>query len=125
MAVLMAGILDQAAAAHQQQQPVAISSLKPVPEAQLRRLLSNVIIGPECCDLAEEFYAGGRYMHDGEAASPGRYTIASNMVCVTLQGERKASCRLVFIDRTGAAYITYKGRQRAFPLEVRTMKPFR
>lgn len=53
-------------------------------------------------NVLEWFYADGEYQRQGDNQDfDGRYRIANNQVCVTVEGEGKETCRSLWVDAAG------------------------
>lgn len=78
-------------------------------ETDVRALLSDVEIGPECCDMAEVFYHDGSYVYLGYGPERGHFTVASNHVCVTRENRPYEHCRRIYRNRKGEAVFINDG----------------
>ena len=97
----------------------AVWGLKPLPEADLRRFLSDVKIGPQCCDAAEIYFADGRYIAVSPTARPGRYTVSGNVVSVLALSGQPVEAHRFYTDETGKVFYTTRGRDGALPANPR------
>jgi hypothetical protein len=88
-------------------------------EGDVRALLSDVEIGPECCDLSEVFYRDGVYVQLGYAPDHGHYTVSRNHVCVTTGYRPKAICRKFFSDKSGKPFAVTDGKKQIEPFNPR------
>lgn len=102
-----------------------VSALKAMAEADVRALLSDVAIGPECCDRSEEFYRDGSYVFLGFGPDDGTYTIVGNLVCVRTWREPSDDCRYVYADADGLAYSAYQNQVDAELITPRPISPIR
>jgi hypothetical protein len=109
--VCLAGLTREASA--------KIDTLTAMSEVEVRDLLSDVEIGPECCDRSEAFYKDGDYVHLGYAPDPGRYTVAGSRVCVTTEYRPKETCRRFYRDENGRAFAIKEGAKSAEAIDPR------
>ena len=91
--------------------------LKPVREADLRRLLSGVEVGPHCCKAAEDYYADGRYRHVGYDVT--HYLVSGNVVSVLALSGQPVEAHRFYTDETGKVFYTTRGRDGALPANPR------
>ena len=93
--------------------------LKPVREADLRRFLSDVKVGPHCCDAAEIYFSDGRYIAVLPTARPGRYTVSGNVVSVLALSGQPVEAHRFYTDETGKVFYTTRGRDGALAANPR------
>ncbi|EGF92632.1 hypothetical protein ABI_10690 [Asticcacaulis biprosthecium C19] len=99
---------------------VKAGDLKPMSDAEVRKSLSNVMIGPECCDSSEGYYRNGVHMIYGEGIEEGHYTVQGNRVCTRWVYPGKPDlCREFYRDSWGRVYYSEDGQGAAIRFESR------
>jgi hypothetical protein len=84
--------------------PRLISTLRPLTDVEITKLLTDTSTGPECCDMEEIFSKNGKYLLLGRGPIPGTWAVRGNAVCV-ITGGAPESCRRLFSDEEGRTYI--------------------
>jgi hypothetical protein len=96
------------------------AGMRPMAEADLRRLLSDVEIGPRCCDMAEGFYRDGRYARYGYGVQRGTYSIRGNIACSRLAKDQ-VRCTAFYADAGGNPWFDVQGFPDMQPVDPRPM----
>ncbi len=99
--------------------PTVVVDLTAMNETDVRALLSDVEIGPPCCDMAELFYHDGSYVYLGFGPDRGHFTVSGNHVCVTTKSRPDERCRRIYRDRQGEPVFINDGDRRAEPISPR------
>ncbi len=96
--------------------------LKPMPEADLRRLLSGVEIGPHCCENADVYFADGGFVALRGQALSSRYLVKGNVVSILAVSGTPVEAHRFFTDATGRVFYTTRGRDGALPANPRPVE---
>jgi len=81
-----------------------LAEVRPATEAEVRGLLSDVVIGPECCDAAEAYFRDSRYVKDGDRVERSRYPIVGKLVCAPVYDGQINRSHQVYVDLSGDFY---------------------
>ena len=97
-----------------------VAGMHPVVEVDLRQLLSDVEIGPRCCDMAEGFYGDGRYARYGYALLRGTYTVQGNTACSHLSPD-ETRCKAFYVDAHNRYWFGLPDSPDVQPVDPRPM----
>ncbi|ESQ93342.1 hypothetical protein ABAC460_01155 [Asticcacaulis sp. AC460] len=96
-----------------------LSALTPMSESEVRSLLSDVMVGPRCCDAESAYYRDGRFRHYGYGLELGTWTLQGNSACALYGTPKREWCRSFYKDVDGKPFFTHMRGDDPIPVDPR------